>query len=130
MEPTYDGALGTAGGAAFGAALQALASGEGLDGAALADKAGLPADLVAAFSPARSGWRFRRWPGWPGRCGWSDRIHAEDRTALARGLRESGSTRCIFLPEGPIRYEARIYMRESTRAMRCRKGTCSSAIRF
>jgi hypothetical protein len=47
MEPTYDGALGTAGGPAFGAALSALAAGEKLDAVALAAKAGLPADTVA-----------------------------------------------------------------------------------
>ena len=36
MDATYDGATGTAGGAAFGAALTALAAGEKLDAATLA----------------------------------------------------------------------------------------------
>jgi hypothetical protein len=112
MEPTYDGALGTAGGPAFGAALSALAAGEKLDAVALAAKAGLPADTVARVLAGE------------------ERIGIAGMARLARALRlravefmqksgllslevyALGLDPLYFLPDGPIRFDARIYMRE------------------
>jgi hypothetical protein len=112
MDVTYDGALGTAGGAAFGAALAALAATEQLDAAALAAKAGLPAEIVAGVLAGR------------------ERIGVPAMARLARALRlkavefmqksgllslevyAMGLDPLFFLPDGPIRFDARIYMRE------------------
>ena len=112
MDATYDGALGTAGGPAFGAALAALAQGEGLDAAALADKAGLPPETVVRVLEGR------------------ERIGIAAMARLARALRlravefmqksgllslevyAMGLDPLFFLPDGPIRFDARIYMRE------------------
>ena len=112
MEATYDGTLGTAGGPAFGAALTALAEGEKLDAAALAEKAGLPLATVTAVLAG------------------SERIGVPAMARLARALRlravefmqksgllslevyAMGLDPLYFLPDGPIRFDARIYMRE------------------
>jgi hypothetical protein len=112
MQHVYDGATGLAGGPSFGAALSALAAEQRVD---------LP-DLAAA-------------------CGWDaaglDAVVRGDRhitvaamARLARGLRvrpiefmqkagllslevyASGLDPLFFLPAGPIRHDARIYMRE------------------
>jgi transcriptional regulator with XRE-family HTH domain len=112
MDATYDGVLGTAGGPAFGAALAALAGAEGLDAGALAAKAGLPAALVARVLAGE------------------ERIGAPALARLARALRlraiefmqksgllslevyALGLDPLYFLPDGPVRFDARIYMRE------------------
>jgi hypothetical protein len=112
MDTAYDGALGTAGGRAFAAALTALAAGEGLDAAALAAKAGLPAETVAGVLAG------------------SERIGVPAMARLAKALRlraiefmqksgllslevyAMGLDPLYFLPDGQIRFDARIYMRE------------------
>ncbi len=112
MECTYDGTSGTAGGAAFGAALAAAASAADLDAAELAAKAGLDAALVARViaGEARLG------------------VPALARLARALKLRAiefmqktgllslevyaMGLDPLYFLPDGQIRFDARIYMRE------------------
>jgi hypothetical protein len=112
MDTAYDGALGTAGGPAFAAALTALAAGEGLDAAALAAKAGLPAATVAGVLAG------------------SERIGVPAMARLAKALRlraiefmqksgllslevyAMGLDPLYFLPDGQIRFDARIYMRE------------------
>jgi hypothetical protein len=111
-DPTYDGALGTAGGPAFGAALLALAAAEGLDAAGLAAKARLPEPLVAGAMAGR------------------ERLAVPALARLAQALRlravefmqksgllslevyAFGLDPLYFLPDGPIRHDARIYMRE------------------
>jgi hypothetical protein len=112
MDATYDGTLGTAGGAPFGAALAALAASEGWDAAALAAKAGLPPETVARVLAG------------------TERIGVPALARLARALRlraiefmqksgllslevyAMGLDPLYFLPDGPIRFDARIYMRE------------------
>jgi hypothetical protein len=112
MEPTYDGTLGTAGGPAFAAALRALADGEKLDTAALAAKAELPEATVAGVLAG------------------DERIGVAAMARLAKALRlravefmqksgllslevyAMGLDPLYFLPDGPIRFDARIYMRE------------------
>ena len=112
MNQTYDGATGTAGGAAFGAALRALADGAGLDADGLAAKTGLaPASIAAAFAGA-------------------ERLAVPALARIARALRlraiefmqksgllslevyAFGLDPLYFLPDGQIRHDARIYMRE------------------
>jgi hypothetical protein len=112
MDATYDGATGTAGGPAFGAALTALAAGEKLDAATLAAKAELPAGLVARVLAG------------------DERIGVAAMARLAKALRlkaiefmqksgllslevyAMGLDPLYFLPDGQIRFDARIYMRE------------------
>ncbi len=112
MDQTYDGATGTAGGAAFGAALSALATGAGFDAGALAAKAGLaPASIAAAFEG-------------------NERLAVPALARIARALRlraiefmqktgflsldvyAGGLDPLYFLPNGSVRHDARIYMRE------------------
>jgi len=111
-DASYDGTLGTAGGPAFGAALATLAQSAGLDAAALAAKAGLPPEMVARVLDG------------------SERIGVAAMARLARALRlraiefmqksgllglevyAMGLDPLYFLPDGPIRFDARIYMRE------------------
>ncbi|HYZ16813.1 MAG TPA: helix-turn-helix domain-containing protein [Candidatus Acidoferrum sp.] len=108
----YDGKLGTAGGAALGAALARLAGEKGMDGAALAAAAELDPDLIAR---ALAG---------------EERLTVAALARIARALRlrpvaflqqtgllgldvyAAGLDPLYFLPEGQIRYDARIYMRE------------------
>lgn len=110
--PTYEGALGTAGGPAFGAALRALAEAAQLDAAGLAAKAGLPVEIVA------------------GTFAGDERLAVPALARIARALRlraiefmqktgllslevyAFGLDPLYFLPDGPIRHDARIYMRE------------------
>ena len=112
MDATYDGVTGTAGGAAFGAALAALARADDLDAERLAAKAGLAPALVA-----------RAFAG-------EERIGVPAMARLARALRlraiefmqksgllslevyALGLDPLYFLPDGPVRFDARIYMRE------------------
>lgn len=112
MQSTYDGALGTAGGPAFGAALTALAQAEKLDAAGLAAKAGLPGDVVASVLAGEG------------------RIAVPAMARLAKALRlksmefmqqsgllslevyANGLDPLYFLPDGMVRHDARIYMRE------------------
>lgn len=112
MEPTYDGTLGTGGGPAFGAALAALAAEEKLGAAALAAKAGLDPALVAGVFAG------------------TERIGVPAMARLAKALRlkavefmqksgllslevyAMGLDPLYFLPDGQIRFDARIYMRE------------------
>ena len=111
-EAAWDGATGTAGGRSFGAALRALAAERGLDSAALAAKAEMGTDELE-----------RVWAG-------AARIGPAPlaRLASALGLRAveflqksdilslaayaGGLDPLYFLPDGGIRHDARIYMRE------------------
>jgi len=112
MSSTYDGATGTAGGPAFGATLRALADAAHLDANALAAKAGLPAASVASAFAGE------------------ERLAVPALARIARALRlraiefmqksgllslevyAFGLDPLYFLPDGPVRHDARIYMRE------------------
>ncbi|HEY5350021.1 MAG TPA: hypothetical protein VIJ64_09815 [Candidatus Lustribacter sp.] len=112
MDATYDGTLGTAGGPGFGAAIAALAAGAGLDAAALAAKAGLPPDVVARVLDG--GERI----GVPAmaRLARALRLHAiefmQKSGLLSLEVYAMGLDPLYFLPDGQIRFDARIYMRE------------------
>ena len=108
----YDGATGLAGGPAFGTALTALAAEGRVDTADLAAACGWDAGALDAILRGEQ------------------RITAAAMARLARTLRlrpiefmqktgllslevyASGLDPLFFLPDGPIRYDARIYMRE------------------
>ncbi|HEY4441402.1 MAG TPA: hypothetical protein VGN14_13165 [Candidatus Elarobacter sp.] len=111
-QPTYDGLTGTAGGAAFGAAIAALAAEKDLDRAGLAAESGLDAGLLEAVIAGKA------------------RLGVAALARLARALRlrpigflqktgilglevyAGGLDPLYFLPDGQIRFDARIYMRE------------------
>ena len=111
-QPAYDGATGTAGGAAFGAALVRAAAAKDLDLAGLA--------AAADFDPALL---ERVVAG-------EERLAVPALARLARAVRlrpiaflqqtellglsvyAGGLDPLYFLPDGQIRYDARIYMRE------------------
>jgi transcriptional regulator with XRE-family HTH domain len=111
-EPAYDGASGTAGGAAFGGAVQRLAAAKELDLAGLAQAAELDSGLVERIVAGEA------------------RVGLPALARLARALRlrpiaflqqtgllgleayAGGLDPLYFLPDGQIRYDARIYMRE------------------
>ncbi|HTJ26356.1 MAG TPA: hypothetical protein VMA36_09325 [Candidatus Limnocylindria bacterium] len=111
-KPAYDAALGTAGGREFGAALVRLAAEKDLDLPGLAAAAELDPGLVARVAAGE------------------ERIGVAPMARLARALRlrpigflqqtgllglgvyAAGLDPLYFLPDGQIRHDARIYMRE------------------
>ncbi len=110
--PAYDGATGTAGGPAFGAALARLAEAKKMDVAALAAAAHIDGELLARVVAGEA------------------RVGVPAMARLARALRvrpiaflqqtellglttyAAGLDPLYFLPDGDVRYSARIYMRE------------------
>ena len=108
----WDGVTGTAGGEQFGAALRDLAADRELNLAQLARAAGLEEELVLAICAGKA------------RCGTaalarlavalrSRPIEFMQKTGmLSLEVYAGGLDPLFFLPEGPVRYEARIYMRE------------------
>lgn len=112
QQVVWDGRQGTAGGAAFGAALAEIAREQDVSIERLGEATGLGAELVQAL------------------IGGSVRVGVSALAALASALRTRpieflqrtgilglqayafGLDPLYFLPEGPIRYDARIYMRE------------------
>jgi hypothetical protein len=110
--PVYDGASGTAGGAAFGAALPRLAAAKDLDLAGLAAAAALdPALLERVIAgEARLGVPALA------RLAHALRIRPigflQQTGILGLEVYAAGLDPLYFLPDGQIRYDARIYMRE------------------
>ncbi len=111
-QPAYDGTNGTAGGPTFGAAVARLAAAKELDAAGLAAAAELDPALVARLIAGTA------------------RVGLPVLARLARALRlrpigflqqtellglsvyAAGLDPLYFLPDGTIRHDARIYMRE------------------
>ena len=112
MEPTYDGIAGTAGGPAFGSALAAAAAAEGLDAASLAAKAGLTETLVAGLFAGET----RAALPALARLARALKLRAiefmQKTGLLSLEVYAMGLDPLYFLPEGQIRFDARIYMRE------------------
>ena len=110
--PAWDGTLGTAGGPVFGAELRKLAEAAEFSAAALAQACDLSAHLLEAVYAGK------------------ERLAVSALARLAQALRirpiefmqktgllsldvyAFGLDPLFFLPEGQIRYDARIYMRE------------------
>ena len=111
-EVVYDGTLGTAGGVRFGNAILALAEEQQLAPAELAARAGLAPALVDALvgGSARA--------GLPVLARLAHALHLRPIEFLQRThilsleVYAFGLDPLYFLPEGPVRYDARIYMRE------------------
>ncbi|MFN2527704.1 MAG: hypothetical protein ABR584_03205 [Candidatus Baltobacteraceae bacterium] len=110
--PSWDGALGTAGGPAFGSALRKLAEGAGFDTAALAQATDISAPILEGVFAGDI------------RIGLSAlaRFSQATRTKVIDFMQKTGLLSLevyafgldplYFLPEGQVRYDARIYMRE------------------
>lgn len=109
---SWDGALGLAGGPAFGQALQAYAAERGVGAPELAQACGMSADDLAQVftggrriglsAMARMVQALRSHP-----------IEFMQKTGLlSLDVYAFGLDPLYFLPEGQVRYEARIYMRE------------------
>lgn len=111
-QPSWDGKVGTAGGSAFGAGIAALAAEREVSHGRLAEATGLSLDVLAEVlggsarlgvsALARLALALRTRP-----------IEFLQRTGIL-GLEAyaAGLDPLYFLPEGPVRYDARIYMRE------------------
>ncbi len=112
MTTAYDGALGTAGGPAFGAALAELAASKDLDPAGLAHAAGLAPALVAGLI---AGHERAAVPALA-RLAKALRLRAvefmQKTNLLSLEVYAGGLDPLYFLPDGAIRHDARIYMRE------------------
>ena len=111
-EARWDGRTGTAGGAAFGSALRTLAKEQDVSLERLAESCGLSPERMTAVLDGR------------------ERVGIAALAAYAVALRTRpieflqrtgilgleayafGLDPLYFLPEGPLRYDARIYMRE------------------
>ncbi len=109
---TYDGATGTAGGAQFGRGLAAQAEAAGLDLAALAAAADLEPEFVAQLSRGES----RATIPQLARLARALRLRAiefmQKTNLLSLEVYAFGLDPLYFLPDGQVRYDARIYMRE------------------
>lgn len=108
----WDGGTGTAGGRVFGAALAATAAAKGFDAAALAlASASEAADVAAIFAGER-----RATAAELARYARALRLRAiefmQATTLLSLDVYALGLDPLYFLPEGTIRKDARIYMRE------------------
>lgn len=110
--PAWDGTLGTAGGPAFGKALAAFAAERGVEPESLAESCGVgAAEIESVFLGTR-------------RVGISALAHIVQalRTRPIEFMQKTGILSLeayaigldplYFLPEGQVRYDARIYMRE------------------
>lgn len=111
-DPAWDGTLGTAGGPAFGKALQAYAAERDVDEERLAEACGMTVDELAQVflgtrrvgisALARMVQALRSRPiEFMQKCG-----------ILSLEVYAFGLDPLYFLPEGQVRYDARIYMRE------------------
>ena len=109
---TYDGATGTAGGAAFGTGLLALATAKSLDLPALAAKA----DLDPAQLERIAGGSERATIAVMARLAQALRVRPiefmQKTQLLSLEVYAMGLDPLYFLPDGQTRYDARIYMRE------------------
>ncbi|HUA09293.1 MAG TPA: helix-turn-helix domain-containing protein [Candidatus Acidoferrales bacterium] len=111
-QPAWDGRMGTAGGPAFAAGLEALAAEREVSHGRLAEAVGLPLEQLAAIlagtqrvgisALARLAQALRTRP-----------IEFLQRTGiLSLEVYAFGLDPLYFLPDGQVRYDARIYMRE------------------
>ncbi len=112
MVSAYDAATGTAGGPAFGAALAALAHSRELDAGSLAEAAGLAPETVALLIAGQS----RAAVPVLARLARALRLKAiefmQKSGLLSLEVYAGGLDPLFFLPDGTIRHDARIYMRE------------------
>jgi len=112
LVPLWDGALGTAGGPAFGNALRKLAEGAGYDTAGFAQATDIGAPILEGVFTGE----IRIGISALARFAQATRTKAIDfmqKTGLlSLEVYAFGLDPLYFLPEGQVRYDARIYMRE------------------
>jgi transcriptional regulator with XRE-family HTH domain len=110
--PAWDGTLGTAGGLAFGSALRKLVEAAGYDTTGLAQATDLSAHLLDGVFAGET----RLGVSALARLAQATRSKAIDfmqKTGLlSLEVYAFGLDPLYFLPEGQVRYDARIYMRE------------------
>lgn len=110
--PAWDGSLGTAGGPAFGAALRKLAQDAKLDTTQLAQAT----DMSTHFLDEVFAGTQRVGISALARVAQALRLKAieflQKSGLLSLDVYAFGLDPLYFLPEGPLRYDARIYMRE------------------
>ncbi len=111
-QPAWDGRDGTAGGTEFGAGLEALRADRDVPVERLAEAAGLSAPELAGVLAGK------RRVGISALARFADALRSRPIEFLQRvsilslDLYAFGLDPLYFLPEGPTRYDARIYMRE------------------
>ena len=110
--PAWDGVRGTAGGPAFGSALRKLAEAANLSDAAVAQAVDLSAHEIAAVYAGE----LRVGVSALARIAQALRLRAiefmQKSGLLSLEVYAFGVDPLYFLPEGQLRYDARIYMRE------------------
>ncbi len=110
--PVWDARLGTAGGPAFGDALQALARERGVENAELVDALGITLEELAELYAGKR----RIAPSMLARLAHALRLRPiefmQKSALLSLDVYAFGLDPLFFLPEGQLRYDARIYMRE------------------
>jgi transcriptional regulator with XRE-family HTH domain len=111
-EPAWDGASGTAGGAAFGAALRRLAAERGVDDRKLAEKAGLTGEQLEGIYQGSDRVAAARLARFADAVALKAVEFLQKTDILSQYAYVAGLDPLYFLPEGQVRHDARIYMRE------------------
>jgi transcriptional regulator with XRE-family HTH domain len=111
-QPAWDGAAGTAGGAAFGAALAQVAAERGATHATLASKAGLTDEQLAGVYAGSVRVAVPRLARLADALGLKAVEFLQKTDILSQYAYAAGLDPLYFLPDGPVRKDARIYMRE------------------
>ena len=110
--PVWDARLGTAGGPTFGGALQALARERGVNDAQLIDALGVTREELEELYAGKR----RVGPSVLARFAHALRLRPiefmQKSALLSLDVYAFGLDPLFFLPEGQLRYDARIYMRE------------------
>ncbi len=112
-QPAWNGRVGTAGGAAFGKGLAALAAEREVSHEHLAEAIGVAPDVFAGGDPRRgAAGRLRPCASGSVRCARGRSSSLQKTAILSLEVYAFGLDPLYFLPEGQVRYDARIYMRE------------------
>ena len=111
-EAAWDGASGTAGGPAFGAALRRLAAERAVDDLRLADKAGLSVEALERVYSGNERVATARLARFADALAVKSVEFLQKTEVLSKYAYVAGLDPLYFLPDGPVRHDARIYMRE------------------
>ncbi len=111
-DPAWDGRSGTAGGKAFGAALVRLAGERSIEPAALAAAAGLAPDAIAGVASGELRLSVSALALLAHALKLRPIEFLQQTEILSLAVYAFGLDPLYFLPEGQIRKDARIYMRE------------------
>jgi transcriptional regulator with XRE-family HTH domain len=111
-EPAWDGRTGLAGGSVFGEALSALAAEREVSHGRLATATGLPLETVAAVLGGRERIGISALARFAAALRVRPIEFLQRTKILSLDVYAFGLDPLYFLPAGPIRHDARIYMRE------------------